>query len=173
MPVRETYVGPPLIRWGAVIAGTVIGLAVMVLLSTLWVAWGEGGDVSSIADNLHWYAFASAVVALLIAGILAGGLSGIPGPGAGLLHGITVWGITLVVAAIFPIPQTLRLFDTFTTPLPQIGDEAMWATFWSLLIGLAAAGVGGIIGGALAGPDETMHRADESRSSETTSAGES
>jgi hypothetical protein len=124
----------------------------MILLSTLWVAWGEGGNVGAIADNLHWFAFASAVAALLVAGIVAGGLSGTPGVGPGLIHGVLVWGLVLIVASLFSLPQALRLFDTFTTPLPELGAGTLWATFFSLLIGLVAAAIGGLIGGGLASP---------------------
>ncbi|NDL60421.1 TIGR04086 family membrane protein [Phytoactinopolyspora mesophila] len=146
----ERVTGTTFIRWGAVIAGAVIGFALMVLLSALWVAWGQGAGVNAIADNLHWFAFASAVAALFIAGLIAGGLSGIPGAGTGLLHGVTVWGSLLVVVTVFPLPQALQLFETFTTPLPELGAGTLWATFWSLLIGLVAAALGGIVGGGIA-----------------------
>jgi hypothetical protein len=161
MTTPDRFAGPTVVRWGAVIAGAVIGFAVMVLLSTLWVAWGEGAGVNAIADNLHWFAFASAVAALFVAGLLAAGLSGMPGVGTGLLHGVTVWGSILVVATVFPIPQALALFDTFTTPLPELGAGTLWATFWSLLIGLVAAALGGVIGGGIARATEpaAAHRA--------------
>ncbi|NED95834.1 TIGR04086 family membrane protein [Phytoactinopolyspora alkaliphila] len=176
MAIREPLIGPSLVRWSAVLAGAVIGFALMILLSSLWVAWGEGGNVDAIADNLHWFAFATAVVALLVAGIIAGGLSGTPGAGTGLMHGVLVWGLILVVATAFSIPQSLRLFDTFTTPLPELGAGTLWATFLSLLIGLIAAGVGGLIGGGMASPtvavtetaaiDEHRHGRHEAHSDE-------
>lgn len=152
MSIRNQYAGPTLMRWGAVFAGAVIGLALMVLISSLWLALALGSGIDAIDRNLHWYGFATAVGALLIAGLLAGWLSGVRGAGAGLFHGLTVWGLVLIGAIVIAIPQAFHLFQAFTSPLPELGAGPLWATFLSLLIGLVAAAVGGAVGGGLSRP---------------------
>ncbi|GAA5109352.1 hypothetical protein [Haloechinothrix salitolerans] len=147
MAVRQSYSSPVLIRWGPVIAGTILGFALMVLLSSFWVALG--GNVNAISSNIHWYNFASAVVALFVAGLIAGLLSGIKSTGHGIFHGLTAWGLVLAAATLFPFPAAFGLFSVFTTPLPEIGTGPAWASFFALLIGLVAAAIGGAIGGAL------------------------
>lgn len=148
----EHYPSTSLVRWGPVVAGAVVGFAVMILLSTFWVALAEGAGAGAIGDNLHWYGLISAIVALFVAGFLAGWLSGVRGPGTGLLHGVTVWSLILVATLAFAVPQTLRVFEAFTTPLPELGAGPAWASFFSVLIGLVAAGAGGLIGGAITRP---------------------
>mgnify|MGYP007075790965 CR=1 FL=1 len=110
----EHYPSTSLVRWGPVVAGAVVGFAVMILLSTFWVALAEGAGAGAIGDNLHWYGLISAIVALFVAGFLAGWLSGVRGPGTGLLHGVTVWSLILVATLAFAVPQTLRVFEAFT-----------------------------------------------------------
>lgn len=152
MTTRQSYTGPVLIRWGAVLAGTILGFALMVLLATFWVALG--GNVGAISANVHWFHFASAVVALFVAGLTAGLLSGIKGMGHGLFHGLTAWGLVLAATTVFPFPAAFGLFSVFTTPLPEVGTGPAWASFFALLIGLVAAAAGGVIGGTLTRPPD-------------------
>ena len=149
---NDQYARPTLVRWAAVVAGAVIGLAVMVLLSSFWVALAQGSGIDAVDRNLHWYGFGTAVVALLLAGLVAGWLSGVRGAGAGLFHGLTVWGLILVGTIVITIPQAFQLFQAFTSPVPELGAGPLWATFLSLLIGLVAAAVGGTLGGGLPRP---------------------
>jgi hypothetical protein len=149
---KDQYARPTLIRWGPVLAGAVVGLALMVLLSSLWVALAQGSGIDAIDRNLHWFGFGTAVFALLLAGLLAGWLSGVRGAGAGLFHGLTVWGLILVGTIVVTVPQAFQLFQAFTSPLPELGAGPLWATFLSLLIGLVAAAAGGMIGGGISRP---------------------
>jgi hypothetical protein len=91
-------------------------------------------------------------MALLIAGLMAGWLSGVRGAGAGLFHGLTVWGLILLGTIVIAIPQAFQPFAAFTSPLPELGAGPLWATFLSLLIGLVAAAAGGMLGGGLSRP---------------------
>lgn len=147
MTTRQSYTSPVLIRWGAVLAGTILGFGLMVLLAAFWVALG--GSIDAISANIHWYNFASAVVALFVAGLAAGLLSGIKSMGTGVFHGLTAWGLILAATTLFPFPAAFGLFSVFTTPLPEIGTGPAWASFFALLIGLVAAAAGGVIGGTL------------------------
>ena len=74
------------------VRGLVLGLAMLLLLSAMWLALAYGSEVSAIRDNLRWYIGISAVASLFVAGIITGYLSGVRGVGPGMLHGFTLWG---------------------------------------------------------------------------------
>jgi hypothetical protein len=61
-----------LIRWGAVIAGAVWGLALMAVLTTLWLALAFPSDAEFIRDNLEWFIAGSGAFSLFVAGLVAG-----------------------------------------------------------------------------------------------------
>jgi hypothetical protein len=153
-PTAGTNPAPTMIRWGAVVAGAIIGLAVVVLIVSLFAA--IGGEAQGIADNLHWFGFAAALIGLFVAGLLAGWISGVRGATSGMFHGITAWGLLLVVALAFP--QAFGAFEAFATPLEEIGTGPLWAAFLSVVGGLILAAVGGLIGGAISRPAEVTPR---------------
>jgi hypothetical protein len=157
--VLDDASGRTLIRWGAVAAGVVIGLALMALLSALWLALAYGSEIEEVRNNLSWFLGGSALGCLFVVGMLAGYLSGVRGAGPGLLHGLTVWGTLMIVTLTIGIPSILNVFNLGQVVNAATGpdgglvtgrgaDGALWATFWTLLIGIAAAGIGGMIGGA-------------------------
>lgn len=160
-------VGRPLLSWRSVFAGGLIGLAVLVLLATLWFAVGRGSNVAFVADNMEWFIGGSAIFALFFAGMLAGWLSGVRGATTGLLHGWTVWSLVLLVAAFIGIPAIAGTFgfDTgavrdATGNVEGFPDGAAWSAFWSLLIGFGSAGLGGILGGAFTRPADAYTARD-------------
>jgi hypothetical protein len=147
----------PLLKWSAVFGGLVLGLAMLLLLSALWLALAYGSEVSAIRDNLRWYIGLSAVGSLFVAGILTGYLSGVRGAGTGILHGFTLWGLLMLVAVTVGVPSLLNVFglqgiadqaDSATRLADSGSDGTLWVTFWTLLGGFIAAGIGGMIGGA-------------------------
>ncbi len=151
---------PQRIRWGAVFAGTVLGLALMVLLTTLWFALAYNSNVDVVRDNLEWYVGGTAVASLFVGGLLAGWLSGVRGAGSGLFNGITMWGLLLIVALAIGIPAVFNVFNlgrVFAiaegTDITDSGvGTALWASFWTILGGFVASGLGGLIGGAITLP---------------------
>lgn len=151
---------PQRIRWGAVFAGVVLGMALLALLTTLWFALAFNSNVETIRVNLEWYVGVTAVVALFIGGLLAGWLSGVRGAGSGLFNGITMWGLILIVALAIGIPAVFNVFNLGRvtaiadgTTLSSSGvDTALWASFWTILGGFVASGLGGLIGGAITMP---------------------
>jgi len=154
--------GRTLIRWSAVLAGTALGLAALVLLTSLWLALANASNVEFILRNLEWFVGASAVVCLFIAGVLSGYLSGVHGAGRGFLHGATIWALLLIVSMSVGIPAILNVFSVsqlandVTTPAGTIDPtaaNALWSTFWTILGGFLAAGIGGMIGGLLTRDD--------------------
>jgi hypothetical protein len=148
----------PLLKWSAVFGGLVLGLAMLMLLSALWLALAYGSEMSAIRDNLGWYIGGSAVASLFVAGILTGYLSGVKGAGTGILHGFTLWGLLMLVAVTVGVPSLLNVFglqgladqaDSATRLVNSGSDGTLWVTFWTLLGGFIAAGIGGMIGGAI------------------------
>lgn len=159
---------PTRLRWGAVIAGGVLAVALLLLLSSLWMALGFGSEVSSIADNLAWFIGGSAIFCLFVGGWVAGRMSGVRGPGAGMAHGATLWAIVLLVTLAVGIPAILNILnlgrvateiDRQTGVIAQGVDASLWATFLSLVGALVAATIGGMIGGmTVPAPAETTLR---------------
>ena len=152
--------GVALIRWGAVVAGALIGLSLMLLLATLWAAIGFASGAQDVAGNIQWFLLGSAVLSMFVGGLLAGWLSGVPGAAPGFFNGMTVWAMLLVGALAIGIPGLLQAvgFDlAAVTPEQATGElavqgDALWAGFLSLVIGLLAAALGGAIGGAMTRP---------------------
>jgi hypothetical protein len=147
---------PSLIRWGAVVGGVILGMSLLLLLASLWVAIGFGAGTDAVADNLEWFLAGSAVVAMFVGGYLAGWLSGVPGTGPGFFNGLTVWGAILIGSLAVGIPGALNMvtIDPNTIAGGEVGvdGQALWAPFVSLLIGAIAAGLGGVLGGATTRP---------------------
>jgi hypothetical protein len=159
------------IDWGGVWAGLVWTIGLLVLLSSLWLALGFGGsNVEIFADNIEWWLAGTAIASLLVGGIVAGWAPRARGVGAGLLNGMTVWGLLLTISIIIGVPSvlggaaivgdTLQAADTATDGatggLTFDGNASLWATFWTALIGFATAAIGGMIGGNLPKRDESL-----------------
>ena len=153
----EDQVPAPLLKWSAVFGGLVLGLAMLLLLSALWLALAYGSEMTAIRDNLGWFIGISAVASLFVAGILTGYLSGVRGAGTGMLHGFTLWGLLMLAAITVGVPSLLNVFGlqnltaqaNSAARLTNSGsDGTLWVTFWTLLGGFIAAGIGGMIGGA-------------------------
>lgn len=144
-----------IVRWGPVVAGALIGLAVFVLLDTLWLASAASGSGGWVRDNLTGLLVVSAAFALLLTGFVAGNCAGVSGAWAGLANGVTAWGLLLVLAATAVVPRlanpaaALGVGTGAAMPGGLAVVDALWALFWSLLVGLVVAAVGGLIGGSL------------------------
>lgn len=163
--------GRPLIQWRAVFGGALLGLASMILLTSLWLAVGFGGDVATVRTNMDWYLGGSAIFAMLLGGFLAGWLSGIRGPMVGMVNGSTVWALVLITTMTVGVPAAIgRVSDAQITTL---STDATWVAFWSLLIGFGTAAIGGLLGGliprvgaataGMAGHEEHEHDHDDER----------
>jgi len=147
--------GGPLVRWGAIVTGAVWGLAIMAVLTSLWLALAFSSGIDVIRDELQWFLAGSGAFALFVAGLLAGVLTDNRGPGSGWLHGMTAWGTLLIATLIFGVPSIFGLFPDGQLRTIEGGDvigagasDAMWATFITLVLGAVAAAIGGMIGGA-------------------------
>ena len=145
----------PLVRWGAIFAGAVWGLAVMAVLSSLWLALAYPSNSEPVRESLEWFIAGSGAFALLVAGLIAGSLADNRGAGSGLLHGMTSWALLLITTLVFGLPSVFALFNVGqlrtiegTDLVGAPANDALWATFLTLVIGAGAAAIGGVIGGA-------------------------
>jgi hypothetical protein len=160
---------PQRIRWGAVFAGAVLGIALLALLTTLWFALAYGSGIDQIRTNLEWYVGISAIVCLFLAGLFAGWLSGVHGFGSGFFNGMTIWALMLILTVSVGVPAVLNVFNLGRVTqldaetgglLSTDSSNVLWATFFAIVGGLIASGLGGAIGGAITRP-ANAHLYDE------------
>ena len=137
------------IRWGAVFAGTILGVALMTLFTMLWLALAYGSNQASITEHLNWWLAGTAIGAMFLGGLLAGWLAGRRGVAVGLFHGMTVWGLLLIVGVAVGVPAVFHVTTTETGFIAHMRATALWTEFWAMLIGLGAASIGGVFGGVL------------------------
>jgi hypothetical protein len=159
---------PQRIRWGAVFGGAILGIALLAALTSLWFALAYASGVEEIRTDLEWYLTGSAVASVFVAGLLAGWLSGVRGAGSGFFHGITIWALMVTLTVSIGIPATFNVFNlgrvvdlgTNGGLLDPNADTVLWATFYAIVGGLVASGLGGAIGGAMTRP-ANAHLVDE------------
>ncbi|OLT05644.1 hypothetical protein BJF90_01050 [Pseudonocardia sp. CNS-004] len=134
-------------------AGVIIGLGFFALLNSLWFAVAFSAGAGLVGVHLGWFAGVTAAVSLLIAGWVAGALAGVRGTLAGLVNGIAAWGLLFILSVAAVLPGAASLAGG---GMPQAGPltpaSGMWTAFWSLLVGLVLAAVGGILGGRMRRP---------------------
>lgn len=165
-PDRATATGaaPNLVRWGAVFGAGIIAIASFALIGSLWVALSFSYPDGFISTNLDWFITGTAIGALGLGGFLAGFLSGSRGAKSGLLNGVTTWGLLFLASVFTIVPGLTTLTSQLSGGLAADrgvtgglsgtagnvldASNAAWVTFWSLLIGVGAAALGGLIGGA-------------------------
>jgi hypothetical protein len=136
---------PTLVVWRAVFAGAVVGLGLFTLLSLFWFALGFGSDISFFRSTMSWWIGGSAIASFFVGAYLTGWLGGVRGWGPGLLNGITMWGLLVIASTVIGLPALLgsiRIIPSVTA------GTSLWAAFWSILIALGTAALGGIAGGA-------------------------
>ena len=94
------------VSWGAVIAGSIMGLAVQVILnmvglgiglSTIDTMAGESPSASSLSLGAGLWWVISGIVAAGIGGYLAGRLSGKPSSSTTAYHGLISWALSTLV----------------------------------------------------------------------------
>jgi hypothetical protein len=145
----------PVISWGAVLGGAVVGLALFALLSSLWLALAYDSQTNQVRTNLAWFMGGSALVCLFLGGLITGYLSGVRSIASGILHGWALWGLLLFAAIAIGIPSVLNIFGlariSSSLDVGLSGStRALWTSFWTILGGFVAGGLGGAIGGSIA-----------------------
>src|SRR5215468_91343 len=97
------------ISWGAVLAGTAVAVATMLLLSLLGVAIGAGGlrltqtsaaDLKSYGLGAGIWTAINLILSMGFGGYVAARLSGTHSHLDGELHGITVWAVATLIMTV-------------------------------------------------------------------------
>jgi hypothetical protein len=147
---RTAHSGRSWVSWGAVFSGALIGAAVMTLLGLFWYAIAAYGP-NFVSDHITWFLGCSAVLSTFVAGLFAGWFADGRGPLIGAMQGLTEWGlVTFAVVIVGPGLVTIFRALAASEALTH-GGTWLWASFWSVLIGLAAAVGGGAVGGTISG----------------------
>jgi len=136
-----------IVSWQGVVAAGAVAIGLLFLATSLWNALAFTSNYAWFADNLAWLNAATAVITLLVAGLLAGWLCR-RGVVAGAMNGLTVWGVLITGSVVFGVGSAFPL-----TTLSQAGRDvtsaqpgSLWPTFAAYGIGLLAAVVGGVLG---------------------------
>lgn len=90
------------LSWGAIFAGLVTAIVLQVVLTVLGLAiglsaWDPSEGVGGIGTGVWVWALLSALVSLFAGGVVTGRLAGILTRGDGALHGLLMWGLSLIV----------------------------------------------------------------------------
>ena len=148
-----------IISWSSIVAGAVIALAVLVLLSVTALAAGlEVAPLGQAAGPRFGTLIASIITGLFIViafgagGITAVWAAGLVEPGPAILHGFLVWALALI-AMLTLIALGLGGLGATSTFLgagfkPGTVDEftrAGWATVLALALGAGSAVLGGLL----------------------------
>ncbi|HSU07221.1 MAG TPA: hypothetical protein VLI93_16785 [Acetobacteraceae bacterium] len=96
----------PTITWQAVFAGTIVALAIELVLAILGVAvglavahpggGGAGDNGLGLAAGIWW--IVSAIISIAFGSYVGARLANLPARFDGFLHGLTIWGLSVLVA---------------------------------------------------------------------------
>jgi hypothetical protein len=158
--VEVTAAGPrTIISWSSILAGALIALAVLVVLSVTALAAGlEVAPIGQAGEPRFGAAIASIITGIFIViAFGAGGLTavwaaGLVEPGPAILHGFLVWALALLLMLAL-IAMGLGGLGATATFLgagfkPETVDEfekAGWATVLGLALGAGSAALGGLL----------------------------
>ncbi|MCL3882638.1 hypothetical protein [Marivita sp. GX14005] len=115
--------------WGAILAGTVVGLAVFAMLALLGAGLGFAAIEVDSTDPLGavptaspiWM-FLSQLVALGAGGYVAGRLAGVLHGIGAILHGAVVWGLSTLLAAWLAVSASVGLFNMAGSAISMAGS---------------------------------------------------
>jgi hypothetical protein len=162
------------ISWGGVFAGFFSGFGIWLMLSLLGAAVGASTFNPSTSEGWRdaaqgaglWGGIAG-IIAAFFGGWIASALSTSTSRGVGALHGVTVWGLTLLVS-VYGAVMLLGMLGSVEAAQGMGGavQEATPASAWGLWIASALMLIAAAVGGALGGGERKAHRALERRVTE-------
>lgn len=145
------------LSWGAIIAGSLFTLSVLILSASLAFACGVPGYAGGMYGwGAGIWSVITAGCAFFCGGCLASYFASTTDNRFRFLHGIMSWGLTLPLLAFFMGVAGLWVGHTVLyTAGSQVGSAyvmtigAAWGTFISLLTGLVFAAVGATTGSSM------------------------
>jgi hypothetical protein len=140
------------VDWGAVWSGALVGAGAMTMVSALWLALGFGSGVDTFHADIEWWLAGTGIGSVLIGGFVAGATSRSGGTGRGTTNSVVMWALLAIPAAFVTLIVAAANHATASSAtgvLERVGNGSLWAAWWSMLIGLGAAVVGGMAGGAV------------------------
>lgn len=122
------------LSWGAVIGGTIVTLAVWLLLHTLGIAAGltaidrtDPGSLRAVGIGAGIWSIIAPLIALFVGGFVAARTAGLVGRGVGAIHGLVLWGLTTlagVLLIVMALSGLVRAGAAATTGLAgQVGGQ--------------------------------------------------
>ena len=158
--VEVVVAGPrTIISWSSILAGALIALAVLILLSVTALAAGlELAPVGDVTEPRFGTAIASVLTGVFIViafgagGITAVWAAGLVEPGPAILHGFLVWALavllilTLVALGLGGLGATSTFLGAgFEPQTVEEFEDAGWATALGLVLGAGSAALGGAL----------------------------
>jgi hypothetical protein len=130
---EQWSVGSPRIRWSAVFAGWVVGLALQMVLMLLGLGFGawavdfrENNPAEGLPIGAAIWTGLSMLIAAYTGGYVTSRLSGIYNRSDGLYHGIVVWGVNWLIFAWLTTTAMAAMiggaFSTFGSTLQALGQ---------------------------------------------------
>jgi hypothetical protein len=139
------------LRWGAILAGVVVGIALQLALTLLGVATGlstidvGATDTSANATAPLLWAGISMLIAAFVGGYVAARSSGLKRKSDGILHGATAWGVTtllfVVLAASAGGSMLGGIFGTMGDVMSQSGGGTVASSFLNRQFGNVDPGI--------------------------------
>jgi len=134
-PQAEAY-GPftrrplfPAVRWGAVLAGVVVGISVQMMLTLLGIATGLTATDVTQGETLGMgpllWAGLSMLISAFVGGYVAARMSGLKRKADGVLHGAVSWAVTTILFAALATSIGGTLVSSVFTNVSQIARASM------------------------------------------------
>lgn len=149
------------ISWGAIFAGSVLALAMHLLLSVLGAAVGLSLSDRISEDNLRTsvalWTIGIACVSLFVGGIITSSFTVGENKTEAVIYGILMWALTFAIVSALGAHGVrtgygamLRMHELATTPSElELATRMSWYAFGGAWISMIAAALGGLVG---AGP---------------------
>lgn len=118
------------VSWGAIFAGTVVGIGVLLMLSLAGLAFGlSSADFGPGEDGLSGFStgagiwlVVSQLVALAIGGFVAGRLAAVPKTTSTAFHGAAVWGLATLLMAYLASSTIGTVVNSATSAIGSIAS---------------------------------------------------
>lgn len=118
------------VSWGAIIAGSVVSVALMILFATFGIGIGaaiidpqfDQNPTSGMSTTAGIYLVVTQLIALGAGGYIAARLAGIPRPISSMLHGASVWALATIFLAWASVIGAGAVFGAAGTLMSSTGS---------------------------------------------------